>query len=146
MLRVLPKTTTEEILKNIDWAHRVHGKCIPSNGSPPYLVVKMVDREFSEKLKSASIQENQNAKIKILSQMYLKSLTLCQNQIQKHQYEMKEEDPSIQGYIRYIAILMIKRPVKKSIRFRRNFNFILFWHSVLVSFLLCSCSTCLCGL
>ena len=41
--------------------------------------------------------------------MYSKSLTLHQNQALKHWHEIKEEDPSIQGCIRYPATLMIKR-------------------------------------
>ena len=56
--RVLPETTKEEILKSIGKAHRVHSKGASSNGSPSYLVVKMVNWEFSEKVKSAFIQEN----------------------------------------------------------------------------------------
>ena len=44
-----------------------------SNGSPPYLVVKMGNWEFSEKVKSAFIQENQNGPSQVfVSQMYLK--------------------------------------------------------------------------
>ena len=49
--RVLPETTKEEILKNIEIAHRVCRKGTSSNGSPLYLVVKMVNWEFSEKVK-----------------------------------------------------------------------------------------------
>ena len=53
--RVLPETTKEEILKNVQG---VHSKGASSNESPPNLVVKMVKWEFSEKVKSALIQEN----------------------------------------------------------------------------------------
>ena len=56
--RVLPETTKEEILKNIERAHGVHSKGESSNESPPYFVVKMVNWEFSEKVKSVLIQEN----------------------------------------------------------------------------------------
>ena len=41
--RVLPETTKEEILKNIERAHRVHSKGTSLNGSPPNLVAKMVN-------------------------------------------------------------------------------------------------------
>ena len=62
----------------------------------------------SEKVKSAFIQENQNGRSQVfVSQMYSKSLMLCRNQALKHQHEMKEEDLSIQGYIRYPATLTI---------------------------------------
>ena len=74
----------------------------------------MVNWEFSEKVKSAFIQENQNGQSQVLvSQMYSKSLTLRRNQALKDQHEMKEEDPSIQTYIKYPATLMIKRPGEK---------------------------------
>ena len=63
--RVLSETTKEEISKNIERAHRVHSKGTSSNGSPPYLVVKMVNWEFSEKVKSAFIQENQNGRSQV---------------------------------------------------------------------------------
>ena len=50
--RVLPETTKEEISKNIERAHRVLSKGTVSNGSAPYLVAKMVNWDFSEKVKS----------------------------------------------------------------------------------------------
>ena len=119
-------------LTSLGRAHRVHSKGTSPNGSPPYLVVKMVNWEFSEKVKSAFIHENQNGRSQVfVSQMYSKSLTLHRNKALKHRHEMKEEDPSIHGYIRYPATLMIKDLVKKSIRLRRNFNFILCWQSFL---------------
>ena len=59
---VLPETTKEEISKNIERAHRVHSKGTSSNGSPPYLAVKMVKWKISEKVKSAFIHENQNGR------------------------------------------------------------------------------------
>ena len=72
--RVLPETTKEEISNNIERAHRVHSKGTSPNGSPPYLVVKMVNWEFSEKVKSAFIQENQNVRSQVfVFQMYSKS-------------------------------------------------------------------------
>ena len=120
--RVLPETTKKEILKNIERAHRVCSKGTSSNGSPLYLVVKMVNWEFSEKVKWAFIQENQNGQSQVfVSQMYLKSLTLCPNQALKHQHEIKEEDPSIQGYIRYPDTLMIKRSGEKKYKVEKEF-------------------------
>ena len=64
----------------------------------------MVNWEFSEKAKSAFIQENQNGRSQVfVSQMYSKSLTLRRNVALKHRHEIKEEGLSIQGYIRYLA-------------------------------------------
>ena len=83
--RVLPETTKEEISNNIERAHRVDSKGTSPNGSPPYLVKKMVNWEFSEKVKSAFIQENQNGRSQVfVSQMYSKS-TEAKLQL-KHRY------------------------------------------------------------
>ena len=112
--RVSTKTTKDEISKNIERANRVYSKSTSSNGSAPYLIVKMVNWEFSERVKSDFIQENQNGRSQVFaSQMYSKSLRLRRNQALKHRHEMKEENPSMQGYIRYPATLMVKRPGKK---------------------------------
>ena len=114
--RVLPETTKEEISKNLERAHIVHSKGTSSNRSPPYLVVKMVNWEFSEKVKSAFLLENHSGRSQVfVSQMYSKSLMLPRNQALKHRHKMKEGYPSIQGYIRYRATRMIKRPRKKKL-------------------------------
>ena len=63
--RVLSETNKGEILKNIEKVHIVHSKGASLNGSPPYLVVKMVNWEFSEKVKSAFIQGNQNSRSQV---------------------------------------------------------------------------------
>ena len=82
----------------------------------------MVNWEFSEKVKPAFIQENQNDQSEVfISQMYSKSLMLCQNQALKHQLEIKEEDPPIQGDIRYPATLTIKRPGEKKYKVEKEF-------------------------
>ena len=41
--------------------------------------------------------------------MHSKSLTLRRNQALKDQYELKEGDPSIHGYVKYPVTLMVKR-------------------------------------
>ena len=82
----------------------------------------MVNWEISEKVKSAFIQENQNGQSQVfVSQMYSKSLALRRNQVLKHRHEMKEEDPSLQGYIRYPATLVIKRPDEKKYKVEKEF-------------------------
>ena len=82
----------------------------------------MVNWEFSEKVESVFIQENQNGRSQVsVSHMYSKSLTLRRNQALKHRYEIKEEDPSIQGYIRYPATVMIKRPGEKKYKAEKEF-------------------------
>ena len=120
--RVLPGTSKEKISKNIERVHRVHSKGTSSNEWLPCLVVKMVSWELSEKVKLAFIQENQNDQSQIfVSHMYSRSLTLSRNQVLKLRHEMKEEDPSIQGYIRYLDTVMIKRSVGNKYKIEMEF-------------------------
>ena len=82
----------------------------------------MVSWEFSEKVKLAFIQENQNDQSQIfVSHMYSRSLTLSRNQVLKLRHEMKEEDPSIQGYIRHLDTVMIKRSVGNKYKIEMEF-------------------------
>ena len=104
--KVLTEASKVEIATNIERAHQVRSsettgkRC---NNTPPYLAAKIANWEFSERIKSAFIVENQNGNCRVfVSQMYSKSLILRQNQTLKHQYELKG-DPSIQGYVRYPA-------------------------------------------
>ena len=53
--------------------------------------------------------------------MYSKSLTILQNQALKYQHEQKEEDDSIQDFIRYPATLMIDRPGEKKYKVEKEF-------------------------
>ena len=136
--RVLPETSKEEISKNIERAHRVHSKGTSSNRSPPHLVVKMVNWEFSEKVKSAFIQEDHRSSF--LRCIWSHSLTY--SSLPKPSPETpawnEKRRPFHTRLLRYPAILMIKRSGEKKNserRFKKNFNFILCWHSVLVSFL-----------
>ena len=94
-----------------------------SNNTPPYLVAKIANWKFSERIKSAFIAENQNGNSWVFaSQMHSKSLTLRQNQALKHWYELKEGDLSIQGYVvRYPATLMIKRAGERKYRVEKKY-------------------------
>ena len=78
--KVLTEPSKEEIATNIERAHRVQGNSETSGkqskNTPPYLVAKIVNWEFSERIKSAFIVENQNGSSRVfISQMYSKSLT-----------------------------------------------------------------------
>ena len=53
--------------------------------------------------------------------MYLESLTLRQNQVLKHWYKLKEGDPSVQGYVRCPATLMIKRAGERKYRVEKEY-------------------------
>ena len=97
----------EEIIKNIELAHRVTtAKRNPSVTSAP----PITNWDMSEKIKSAIIKANQEGKSAVfVSQMYSKSLTERRNAALKYRADLKEQDPSIQGYVKLPAALMIKR-------------------------------------
>ena len=73
--KVLTEASKEEIATNIEMAHRVHNNSETSgkrtNNTPPYLVAKIANWEFSKRIKSAFIVENQNGNSRVfVSQMY----------------------------------------------------------------------------
>ena len=124
--KVLTESSKKETATNIERAHRVQnysetiGK--QSNNTPPYLVAKIANWEFSKRIKSAFFVENQNDNSQVfVSQMYSKSLTLRRYQALKHRCELKEGDPSIQGYVRYLTTLMIKRAGERKYSVEKNF-------------------------
>ena len=125
MSKVLTEASKEKTVTNIERAHRVQSNSETrnrSNNTPPYLVAKIANWEFSERIKSAFIVENQNGNSRVfVSQMYSKSLTLRRNQALKHRYKLKEGDPSIQGYVRYPATLMIKRAGERKYRVEKEY-------------------------
>ena len=105
-----------------------------SNNAPPYLVAKITNWEFSERIKSAFIVENQNGNSRVfVTQMYKQLLTLKRNEAHQHWHELKEVDPSIQGYVRYPATLMIKIAGERNVECKRNINFNIFPQVNLIS-------------
>ena len=105
----------EEIMKNIERAHRVTtANRNPSATVPRFVVAKITNWDMSEKIKSAIIKANQEGKSAVfVSQMYSKSLTERRNAALKYQADLKEQDPSIQGYVKFPATLMIKRTAER---------------------------------
>ena len=96
--KVLTEASKEEITTNIERVHRVQNNSETggkrSKNTPPYLVAKIANWEFSERIKSAFIVENQNGNSRVfVSQMYSKSLTIRRNEALKYRYELKEGDP-----------------------------------------------------
>ena len=76
-----------------------------------------------EKIKSAIIKANQEGKSAVfVSQIYSTSLTERRNVALKYQADLKEQDPSIQGYVKFPAILMIKRTGEKKIALQKSFE------------------------
>ena len=100
----------EEIIRNIEWAHQATPAYTnPSaTSAPPHLAAKITNWDMSEKIKSAIININQEGKSAVfVSQMYSKSLTEG-NAALKYQADLKEQEPSIQGYVKFPVIKMIK--------------------------------------
>ena len=92
--------------QKIERAHRLQGNSEisgkRSNNARPYLVAKIVNWEFSKRIKSAFIAENQNGNSRVsVLQIYSKSLTLRRNRALKNEHELKEGDPLIQEYVCY---------------------------------------------
>ena len=65
--------------------------------------------------------------------MYKQLLTLKRNEALQHWHELKEVDPSIQGYVRYPATLMIKIAGERNVECKRNINFNIFPQVNLIS-------------
>ena len=114
----------EEIIRNIERGHRV--KTVNRNPSatsaPPFLVAKITNWDILEKIKSATIKANQEGKSAVfVSQMYSKSLTERRNATLKYQADLKEQDPSIQAYVKFPAILMIKHTGERKYSLEKEF-------------------------
>ena len=71
---------------------------------------------MSEIIKSTIIKANQVGKLAVfVSQMYSKSLTERRNATLKYQADLKEQDLSIQCYVKFPATPMIKGTGEKKI-------------------------------
>ena len=76
----------------------------------------------SEKIKSAIIKANLEGKSTVfVSQMYSKSLTEKRNAALKYRGDLKEQDPSIQGYVKFPATLMIKHTGERKYSLEKEF-------------------------
>ena len=114
----------EYIIKNIERAHWVTTANIyPSaTSAPPFLVVKITNRNVSQKIESAIIKANQEGKSAVfVSQMYSKSLTERRNAALKYQTDLKEHEHSIQVYVKFPATLMIKRTGERKCSLEKEF-------------------------
>ena len=114
----------EEIMRYIERAHRVtNANRNPSARSAPlFFVAKIANWDMSEKIKSAIIKANQESKSAVLvSQMYSKSLTERRNAALKYGADLKEQDPSVQGYVKFPAILMIKHTGERKYSLEKEF-------------------------
>ena len=98
------------IIKKIERAHRDKenrlGRKLP-------IIVKFKDRNFSEEVKTSFIKAAKDGNDRtpiFVSQMYLLALTTRRNEAMKKRKELREEDQGIRAYVKYPAVLMVKRP------------------------------------
>ena len=72
--------------------------------------------------KFAIIKANQESKLAVfVSQMYSKSLTERRKAALKYRADLKEQDPSVQGYVKFPAILMIKHTGERKYSLEKEF-------------------------
>ena len=112
------------IIKNIERAHQVTtaNRNPSATSAPPFLVAKNTNWNMSEKIKSAIIKANQEGKLAVfVSQMYSKSLTERRNVAIKYRADLKEHDRSTQVYVKFPAILMIKRTGERKCILEKEF-------------------------
>ena len=75
-----------------------------------------------EKIKSAIIKANQEGMSAVfVLHMYSKSLTERRNVALKYWADLKKQDLSIQGYIKFPAILMIKHTRERKYSLEKEF-------------------------
>ena len=75
---------------------------------------------MSEKIKSAIIKANQEGKSPLfVSQMYSESLTKRRNAA--YRADLKQQDPSIHGYVKFPVILIIKRTGERKYSLEKEF-------------------------
>ena len=84
--------------------------------------IELQIRTCWKKIKSSIIKANKEGKPAVfVSQMYSKSLTERRNVALKYRADLKGQDPSVQGYVKFPAILMIKRTGERKFSLEKKF-------------------------
>ena len=120
----MPDFLKEEILKNIERAHRVTtaNRTPSATSAPPFLVAKITNWDMSEKINSAIVKANQEDKSTVfVLQMYSKSPTKRGNAVLKYPADLKELHLPIQGNVRFPAIILIKRTRERKCSLEKEF-------------------------
>ena len=86
-------------------------------------MAKIKSWDTSEELKSAFNKANQSGTSMVfVSEMYLKALTIRRNEALKLLWsELKDQDPTIQGFVRFPASLMVKRVGERKYSLEKDF-------------------------
>ena len=106
--KVMPSYSSDEILSKIERAHRAKEN---KHIKIPAIIAKFTNWSFSEAIKDAFIREisSSNGHPIYVSQMYTPALTARRNQAMITRKELKSNDSSIQAYVKFPAVLMIKK-------------------------------------
>ena len=113
-----------EIIRYIEQAHQVTtaNRNPSATSAPPFLDAKITNWDMLEKNKSVIIKAKQEGKSTLfVSQMYSKSLTERRNAALKYRADLKEQDPSIQSYVKFPTILMIKHTGERKYSLEKEF-------------------------
>ena len=85
-------------------------------------MAKIKSWDASEELKSAFIKTSQSGTSRLfVSQMCSTALTIRRNEALKHRSELKEQDSTMQGFVRFQASLMIKRVGERKYSLEKDF-------------------------
>ena len=98
------------IIKKIERAHRAKENR-PGRNLP--IIAKFKNWNFSEEMKNSFIKvaKDRNNRTPIfVSQIYSPSLTTRCNEAMKKRKELREEDQRIRAYVKYLPVLIVKRP------------------------------------
>ena len=81
------------------------------------VIAKFTEWNFSEEVKTSFIKVAKDGKDRtsiFVSQIYSPALTTRGNETMKKRKEMREVDQGIRVYVKYPAVLMVKRPGEAS--------------------------------
>ena len=123
ILKVIPDFSENEVYYNIERAHKQPlNQNSKSKYKTPVIIPKVANWSFPEKVKSGFIEALRNRDTQaMVSQMYSKKLSERKNKALEYRKELKQKNPTIQAYIKYPAILMIKKGTDNKYRTEKEF-------------------------
>ena len=103
----MPQIQLHQILSQIERAHR---STTESHSTYRSIIVNFSDWGFSEDIKSAFVKAPKDENRIYVSQMYSPVIASRRNDAMKKRRKLKNKGKDTQGYIKYPATLMIKKP------------------------------------
>ena len=124
--RVIPHRSLEEILTKIERAHRPkenRSAASQHNRIPP-IIGEFTEWTFIEEIKTTFIKAAKNPRnnhIVYVSQMYSPAVTNRRNEAMKFRKQLRNEDKQIQTYVKFPAILVVKKPGETTYPFHSEY-------------------------